>query len=168
MPPAIAGEIMKEFMKEILKNGLIISIFIAAFVIAAVVATYQISYPQDKYFENFDGAQVQNIVVYPWFASEMTEAVISESDKEKMIELLERVRLIGKSERDGFYLQGGFFGMFRIELTNGNRFEFAANCPYYVIDWKRWYKTEDTENCHAIYDLYYELVEKYFGTYDKK
>lgn len=58
--------------------------------------------------------------------------------------------------------------MFRIELTNCKKFEFAANCPYYVIDRNRWYRTDAEENCYKIYELYYELVEKYCGMYYKK
>lgn len=44
--------------------------------------------------------------------------------------------------------------MFRIELTNCKKFEFAANCPYYVIDRNRWYRTDAEENCYKIYELY--------------
>lgn len=169
MPPAIAGEIMKVLIKKFFEKGMVIGVL--AIVLAIIVAFifYNIIYPEDKYFENFTPEQVENIVVYPWFvSSQITEAVISESDKARMIELLERVRLVGKSTPDGFRLQGGRWVMFRIELTTGEKFDFAVNAPYYIIDRQRGYKTKDKENCHAIYDLYYELVEKYCGMYYKK
>ena len=164
--PAIVGKIMRVLKKNLLEKSIIIGVLAIIFIVTISYIAYNIIYPQDKYFKDFDVSRVKSISVYPWFVSEEAkETTISEEDKVALVEQLKQVKLIGRGTDIFKYAQGCTPLMFHITLSDGSDFEFAASNPFYIIDVERGYTTEDYAICETICNTYYELVGKYCGRY---
>lgn len=120
-------------------------------------------YQRAVFFKNLEVSQIERIVLYSFRGGENGEKVeLPEEEIPGLVALLNQVRITGGGSEEFKNLTGGGpYRMFRIELTDGRSFEFAAGSSHYIINGDIAYETEDYELSKEIYYTYYGLVDEY-------
>lgn len=90
----------------------------------------------------------------------LTLAELTYDDIDSLIPLLNQVELTGELTEEFKDVPAMYWYMYRIELYNGQEFDFAANKNYYVLNMQGYAAEEETGN--QILLQYRELCKKYF------
>lgn len=153
---------MKKLYKAVIMS--IVGVCILLVLIVSVIRTEH--YQREGFFEKLDVSQIERIIVYSFYHFDgESEAELSEEERSDLAAQLSEVRLNGEgTEEFKEYASGTSnpYEMFRIELTDGTFFDFAASMPFYIINGEKGWYTDDYSICNGINDTYHYLVEKYF------
>lgn len=120
-----------------MKKRRLTAVVAAAMLLAGSVAGWRLTHPTLKdVFRRLDVSQVESAAVYrSHFAPALEpEAVLCESDTERVVGLLRQVRLSGEPTQDYVNWQGVHTGpWFRVKLKSGMELDFAACPPFFFI-----------------------------------
>ncbi len=110
---------------------------------------------------NLAPMQVDSIYVYRYWGDQQAE--LSESEVSFLVGMLNHVEF-GDELEEFPWRDGGDTRQFRIVLTDHTEFDFAADSPFYCIDYAGLQKAyeADTTVCQIWYRIIGELRDKYF------
>ena len=124
-------------MKKPHVRPLIAAAAVIALLIARIVAYWQFNPSMGTVLKRLKLSQVESIGVYRSHFSPALEpeTVISESDAERIVDLLRQVRLSGEPTQDFANWQGmQVQPWFHVKLKNGTEFDFRACPPFFLVN----------------------------------
>lgn len=110
----------------------------AVLLLAGIAAGWRLTRPALKdVLRKLDVSQVESIAVYRSHFSPALEpeTALSESDAERVVDLLRQVRLSGEPTQDYSNWQGMHVQpWFHVKLKNGTEFDFRACPPFFLVN----------------------------------
>jgi len=120
--------------------------------------------PKEIDFEGLETSQVKRVyIVFPWSfygAAPTKWAELTYDDMDSLVALLNQVELTGEPSDKFTDATGTDWHMYRIELYNGQEFDFANDNRYYVIDMNGY--DADADVGSELRSQYYDWTKKYF------
>lgn len=107
---------------------------------------------------NLFPSQIESISIYS--RSTLERTILSENDKERVIELLEDVRFTGSPIQDISNYDGLVSRMFYIKCLDNTSFDFSVSGAIYVIDGTTGYEA-DYSVSERIAQIYYDLINQH-------
>ncbi|MCD7835846.1 MAG: hypothetical protein LUG83_04225 [Lachnospiraceae bacterium] len=114
-------------------------------------------------FQSLTTSQVNRVYIVSYMNKRRDLVKLAEltyDDIDALVELLNQIELNGEASDRFTDVTGMYWHMYRIELDNGQEFDFAADNHFYVIDLKGF--DADAETGSAILRQYGAWSEEYF------
>lgn len=120
--------------------------------------------PRDIAFQELTTAQVKRVYIVAYNGclggNPQKLAELTYDDMDSLTALLNQVELTGEPSDSFTDITGMYWEMYRIELENGQEFDFAAHPEFYVIDLKGFEANKELGT--EIFRQYHDWNRKYF------
>lgn len=114
-------------------------------------------------FQNLTASQIKRVYIFSYenrYSDIRKLAELSDEDINSLVLLLNLVEASGEPTDQYKQVTEMYWEMYRIELTDGRKFDFAADEHFYVIDCEGYAARSDLGS--EIYKEYHKWNEEYF------